>query len=160
MLLPSAALALPMDYELDEGQVSVGLSQGGFTFGFDIELESGTFTFDEETGTVSNLSVVAAGYELSLGSTTGWVVLEQSPDSASLIVQKIQNFGSGQHALAWGQSLSVSILLQGHLVDRVSALTTPSAAVPEPGAAMLFGAGLIVAGASCRRSRASASASK
>jgi hypothetical protein len=146
------ASAIPSHYEIRNGQLTLDVSIGRLNFDYRVHVQGGAFTFDDETGVVSDLTI---------GLRTGDIDFD-TPIDATGGFQTVGN--SGLRLNLVGIDLPANILpgFVGDTADlrirareiRVSPVRPlpPVAAVPEPTAALLFGAGLVAVGVRTRRS--------
>ncbi len=139
--IPGAALAAPMDYDISAGgTISVG---GGGGFGGRIRLGAGTATYDAATGMLYGLTF--NGYSSPL-MNNGPIQLTPPP----------AGMASSATTLLPGGGVSLSARAGQFTIVRfdLSPQSGPGGvgtAVPEPTAAMLFGAGILCAGYVTRR---------
>lgn len=152
LLAPAQAAAVPSDYEIRSGRLTLEIEFGRHSFDYRVNLQGGSFTFDDETGIVSDLTV---------GLRTGGALAFDSEIDAGDDFRLVGN--SGLRLNLVGIDLPDGVL-PGYVGDtadlriraREIAVTPvvplpPVAAVPEPTAALLFGAGLLAVGTQTRK---------
>lgn len=152
--LPGTALAIPTDYSFGD-DASLDVSMKGRTFGaasgeqaarrnrLSIRLSGGRITFDPATGHLTHVEVRVRGQRIRLHAD-GFRVARGSQMSGGEPVF-LRLISRDHPRISLVMNLRVS-----PIVDRDRVAANP---VPEPTAAMLFGAGLLAVGSATRRNR-------
>lgn len=157
-LLPSAASATPMTYDLlatsrmtvEIGGGSVGSADGVQAVtnsrSFSIRHQGARITFDSETGKVSQMRFRLGRLKTAYFATPEHFQLEEGSilsDGKPAFLRMVSTRGP---------QLRFSLALR-HARDGGTGPQTGANPVPEPTAAMLFGAGLVAVGSATRRNR-------
>ena len=152
LLAPAQAAAVPSDYEIRNGRLTLEISFGRHSFDYRVNLRGGSFTFDDETGIVSDLTVgLSNGRALAFGSEIDAGNDFRLVGNSGLRLNLVGiDLPDGVLPGFVGDTADLRIRAREIAVNPVRPLP-PVAAVPEPTAALLFGAGLLAVGSQTRK---------